>query len=68
MLSALIYFGGSVPNLSSTDGGSEVDRRAIQLCWQDQARKSLEPSAARFVAATCEKLETEYMQKHGRRP
>jgi predicted amidophosphoribosyltransferase len=44
------------------------DERAIELCWNEQKRPSLEPEEARFVAAACEKMEADYRVKHGRNP
>jgi hypothetical protein len=43
-------------------------RKSIDLCWQDQARKSLEPGSARFVASVCEMMEKDYLTKYGRAP
>lgn len=43
-------------------------RRAIELCWQDQGRKSLAPDAARFIAGACEKMETDFVAKYGVKP
>jgi len=42
--------------------------RAIDLCWQDQKRKSLPPDQARFIAGACEKMGNEYKTKFGRSP
>ena len=44
------------------------EEQAIQLCWEDQGRKSLDPQTARFVAGMCEELERRYVAKHGRKP
>lgn len=41
---------------------------AIKICWEEQARKSLDPSTARYAASLCEELERRYTQKHGRKP
>lgn len=43
-------------------------RDAIQLCWEDYKRKSLDPQAARFVAGVCEMKEQEFKDKYGRAP
>jgi len=42
-------------------------KETIDLCWEDQGRKSHTPATARFVAGTCEMLEREYLEKYGRR-
>lgn len=44
------------------------DRQVIELCWQDQGRKSLDPGAARFVAGACEMLEQRFREVHGTEP
>lgn len=55
-----------------TPSPEEVERRvaerAIETCWTDQQRKSLEPSQARFIAGACEKMEADYKKLHGRNP
>lgn len=35
-------------------------RRAIDLCWEEQSRKSLPPEQARFIAGACEKMESDF--------
>ncbi len=40
------------------------DRGAIELCWKEQQRKSLDPATARFVASTCERMESEFRIKY----
>lgn len=46
----------------------QASRDAISLCWSEQGRKSLDPGSARFVASTCEKMESDYRAKWGRNP
>ena len=43
-------------------------RAAIELCWKDQARRSLDPAAARFAAGACEMMEERFRQKWGFAP
>lgn len=31
--------------------------KAVELCWADYERKSLDPATKRFIAGACEKLE-----------
>jgi len=45
-----------------------LERRAIEVCWEEQARKSLTPGEQRFIAGACERMESEFQQKHGRKP
>lgn len=44
------------------------DRQVIDLCWQEQGRKSLDPGAARFLAGACEMLEQRFRETHGSAP
>lgn len=43
-------------------------RRAIDLCWSEQARKSITPGEARFIAGACEKMERDFRSKWGVNP
>ena len=43
-------------------------RFAIEQCWKDQGRKSLDPSAARLIAEVCEKHEADFRTKFGHAP
>jgi len=38
-------------------------REAISACWEEQKRKSLDPSLQRFIAGACEKMESDFRQK-----
>ena len=44
------------------------ERSAIDLCWSDYEKKSLDSGTKRFVASTCEHMETEFRNKHGVSP
>lgn len=53
----------------SPEGQARASARdAIELCWTEQSKKSLDPGAARFVAGACEKMEADYRTKWGRNP
>lgn len=56
--------------LSNTpDGQARAHQRSIiELCWQDYHRKSIPPDQKHHIAATCERLETDYRRQFGRRP
>lgn len=41
---------------------------SIDYCWDEQKKKSIEPELARFVASTCEKMESDFKSKYGRNP
>ena len=43
-------------------------RRAIELCWGDQQRKSLSPSEQRAIAAACEGMEAQFKRRYGVNP
>jgi hypothetical protein len=43
-------------------------RAAIELCWSEQAKKSLEPGEARFVAGACELMEKRFRERFGAAP
>lgn len=58
------FIGSNTP-----EGRAQADERAaIELCWQEQQRKSLDPGSQRFVAGACEMMERKYIEKHGRKP
>lgn len=44
------------------------DREAIERCWDVQAKKSLDPSTARFAASVCEKMEDKFLTAYGVKP
>lgn len=49
----------------SGDASEKGDaRRAIELCWKEQGRKSFDPATARFVAGACEMMEKEFKAKY----
>jgi hypothetical protein len=43
-------------------------RRAIELCWSDQGKKSLAHGSAQSIAGICENLESDFRAKWGRTP
>lgn len=43
-------------------------RAAIELCWENQKKKSNTADMAVFIAGACEKMESEFMTKYGRKP
>lgn len=53
---------------TATTSDRRSDKDAIEYCWEEQKRKSLDPGSARFVASTCEFMELQYKQKYGRAP
>lgn len=43
-------------------------RSAIDLCWKEQKRASNPPEQARFIAATCEKMEADFVEQYKVKP
>lgn len=43
-------------------------RRAIELCWSEQSRKSMSPDEQRFIAGACEGMERKFEAKYNARP
>jgi hypothetical protein len=41
---------------------------AIEICWKDYEKKSLDPGTKRFVASVCEKMEGDFRKKYRRDP
>lgn len=70
------FFGGLVvvgaiwAGMQSDERSDEIakSRRVIRLCWDEQSKKSLEPSASRMIAGACEKLEQDFSLAYGRKP
>lgn len=60
----MMVIGSNAPNADA----KSADRRAIDMCWKDQSKKSLDPGAARFVAGACEKMEADFRQRFGVSP
>lgn len=55
-------------SLSGPPSAQSSQRRAIQLCWENQGRKSLDPATARFAAGACEQMEADYRRTYGSNP
>lgn len=79
----LLFMGGTFLKPSHISGYTQIDgqwvtadpvvrkdeaRKKIEICWSDQAKKSLEPSTARYVASMCEKWEDKFMQDYQEKP
>jgi hypothetical protein len=67
---AVLAFFGFGAIVSNTPEGQErsKQRDVISRCWDEQKRKSLEPAAARALAAICEKMEQDFRSKWGVNP
>lgn len=63
LVAIVLVFGNSVANDPKT-----LDRRAIEACWGEHDRKSLDPETKRFVAGACEAKEREFAIKYGHKP
>lgn len=58
---------GGVPYESPSEQKS-MARQSIEICWEDQQRKSLDPATQRFVAGVCESMESKFVAKYGHKP
>lgn len=67
LVGAFLMFGAMVGNSPEAQEKSQA-RSAIDLCWSEQKRKSLDAGAQRFVAGACEMMENKFAQKYGHRP
>ena len=61
---SLIMYLGNTPQAEEKG----IKRMAIEQCWKDYERKSLDPGTKRFVASVCEKLERDFKQQYGVEP
>lgn len=73
LLSPFILFGlmmiyQMVKPETADDRAIASARRTIELCWDDQGKKSLTPGSARSIAGICENLESEFRSKWRRSP
>lgn len=64
----LLMLIGSCAGNSPEGKEKSASRNAIDYCWKEQSRKSFDPSTARFVASTCEKMEQDFRNKWGVSP
>jgi len=64
----LMMIVGSCAGNSPEGKERQSSRDAISFCWEQQSKKSLDPSTARFAASTCEKMESDYRARWGRNP
>ena len=65
---ALFVLWALVRTPSPEEQAQRDSERAISSCWDQQGKKSLEPSAARLAAGACERMDSEYVAKYGRKP
>jgi len=70
VIAAVVVFLGIGMCSNETPEGKERTRAksAIDLCWEEQKRKSLGPGEQRFIAGACEHMERNFEAKYGRKP
>ena len=71
IIAALIvaFFGYGFVQMNTPEGRERAKHRdAIELCWSDYEKKSLDPATKRFVAGACESMERKYEAQLGRKP
>lgn len=54
------------PTIEETE--MQGQRAAIEYCWKEQARKSLDPSSQRFIAGACELMEDRFRKRFNSNP
>lgn len=63
------FFAIGFAGLNTPEGQERAKYRyAIELCWSDYEKKSLDPATKRFVAGACESMERKYEAQFGRKP
>lgn len=60
---ALLVFVVAAGNTPEAKAKADA-RAAIEFCWKEQQRKSLDPSSQRFVASACESLEQKFRDQY----
>jgi hypothetical protein len=66
---AIIVFGVWVTIRSNPRESERITaERAIEQCWAEQQRPSFSAEGEQFLAAACEKLESDYRAKYSRKP
>ncbi|MBD8531525.1 MULTISPECIES: hypothetical protein [unclassified Massilia] len=69
LLAVVVAIGILAAAGSSPEAQARIhDEQIIDMCWEDHKTKSFEPATSRFVASTCEMLESKYEKKYGRKP
>lgn len=58
-LAFLFALGAILKATDTPPSASTQSSVAIDLCWQEQAKKSNTPDQARFIAGACEKMEAD---------
>lgn len=64
---AFLILGATVGNTPEAKEKA-LARDAIDLCWDEQKRKSIDPAGQRFIAGACERMESDFTLKFGVRP
>lgn len=64
ILFAVVMYAGNTPQAEEKG----LKRLAIEQCWKDYERKSLDPGTKRFVASVCEKLELDFETQYNVKP
>lgn len=66
---AAVFLAVGFTAANSPEGKAKAsERMAIELCWHDHDKKSLDPGTKRFVAGACERMESEFRSKWGVNP
>lgn len=65
---ALVMIVGSCAGRDPNVAARVSEKDAISYCWEQQAKKSLDPATARFAASACERMESDFRTKWGFNP
>lgn len=70
LIAAFVFYlaNGMVDATSWTPDEKSQKRSTIEQCRKEQARKSLTPGEAQFIAGACETMEREFEEKFGVKP
>lgn len=67
LIAVVFIWGLSISNTPEAKAKAR-ERAAIDMCWEEHERKSLDPATQRFVASTCEMMEDKFRKEHGVNP
>lgn len=73
LIGGLVLFLIVMIRMSPSGSSSGMDeksqaRYAIDLCWENQRKKSLPPDQQRFIAGACEMMEQKFVEKYRHKP
>ena len=67
-LGALFLLGSIMDAVDYKPSEKSQARRAIELCWDNQGRKSNSAGSAQFIAGACEQMERDFRSRFNASP